>query len=149
MSAAVIVVEPVTEVTEDLVEAFGRLLPQLHPTLPLPTAETLEEVLQCEATTFLVARDGAQGPIIGTACLVVYRTPSRLHARLENVIVDEPARGQGVGEALTSEAVLRAHAAGCSVIELNSNPRREVANRLYQRLGFERHHTNNYWIKFD
>jgi ribosomal protein S18 acetylase RimI-like enzyme len=149
MSAAIIVVEPVTSVTPDLVEALERLLPQLHPTLPLPTAQVLQDVLECDATTFLVARDGAQGAVIGTACLVVYRTPSRLHARLENVIVDEPSRGQGVGEALTSEAVRRARAAGCSVIELNTNPRREVANRLYQRLGFERHHTNNYWIKFE
>jgi GNAT superfamily N-acetyltransferase len=149
MTAAVIVIEPVTAVTPDLVSAMGRLLPQLHPTLPLPTAEVLEDVLRCEATTLLVARDGAHGPVIGTACVVVYRTPSRLHGRLENVIVDDPARGRGVGAALISEAVRRAREAGCSVIELNTNPRREVANRLYQRLDFERHHTNNYWIKFE
>ena len=148
MSTSVIVVEPVTSVTLDLVAAMGRLLPQLHPTLPLPTAEVLDDVLQCQATTLLVAREGAQGPVVGTACVVVYRTPSRLHARLENVIVDDPARGRGVGAALTSEAVRRAREAGCSVIELNTNPRREEANRLYQRLGFERHHTNNFWIKF-
>jgi ribosomal protein S18 acetylase RimI-like enzyme len=148
MSTSVIVVEPVTSVSPDLVEAMARLLPQLHPTLPLPTAAVLEEVLQGQATTMLVARDGAQGRVIGTACVVVYRTPSRLHARLENVIVDDPARGRGVGAELTSQAVRLAREAGCSVIELNTNPRREVANRLYQRLRFERHHTNNYWIKF-
>ncbi|HEX3247556.1 MAG TPA: GNAT family N-acetyltransferase [Chloroflexota bacterium] len=148
MTASTIVVEPVTSVSPELVEALGGLLPQLHPTLPLPTAAVLEEVLRCEATTLLVAREGAQGPVIGTACVVVYRTPSRQHARLENVIVDHSARGQGVGAALTSEAVRRARDAGCSVIELNTNPRREAANRLYQRLRFERHHTNNYWIKF-
>jgi ribosomal protein S18 acetylase RimI-like enzyme len=144
-----IVVEPVTEITPDLIRALERLIPQLHPTLPLPTATELNEMLLSPAATLLVAREGEGGAVIGTATVVLYRTPSRMHARLENVIVDEPSRGRGAGAALTSEAVRLAQAGGASVIELNSNPRREAANRLYQRLGFERHHTNNYWIKFE
>ena len=144
-----IVIEPVNEITPDLVKALERLIPQLHPTLPLPSVTELNQILASPATTLLVAREGDGRSVIGTATVVLYRTPSRMHARLENVIVDEPSRGQGAGAALTSEAVRLAQAGGASVIELNTNSRREVANRLYQRLGFERHHTNNYWMKFE
>jgi GNAT superfamily N-acetyltransferase len=143
-----IVVEPAKRVTPDLIAAMERLIPQSFPALPLPTATELNQVIDSPATTLLVARDGSDGAVIGTATVVLYRTPARMHARLENVIVDEPARGQGAGAALTSEAIRLAREGGASVIELNTNPRREVANRLYLRLGFERHHTNNYWIKF-
>jgi ribosomal protein S18 acetylase RimI-like enzyme len=143
-----IAVESVTELTPELVEVFERLMPQSHPTLPPPTRLELEQVVTGEATTLLLARDGETGAALGTATLVVYRTPARLHARLENVVVDEPARGRGAGEALTRESVKLAQQLGASVIELNTNPRREVANRLYQRVGFEQHHTNCYWIKF-
>jgi ribosomal protein S18 acetylase RimI-like enzyme len=146
---AEIVVETVRSITPELVAAFERLLPQSHPTLSPPTVAELDQVVESPATTLLIARDPESAEVIGTATVVLYRTPSRKHARLENVIVDEPARGRGAGSALTSEAVRLAQEGGASVIELNTNPRREVANRLYQRLGFERHHTNNYWIKFE
>ena len=53
--------------------------------------------------TFLVARDDEDGRIIGTLTLVLYRVSSGLKGRIEDVIVDESARGQGVGEALTRE----------------------------------------------
>ena len=146
---AEIVVETVRSITPELVAAFERLIPQSHPTLPTPTVAELDQVVESPATTLLVARDPESAEVIGTATVVLYRTPSRMHARLENVVVDEPARGRGAGAALTSEAVRLAQDRGASVIELNTNPRREVANRLYQRLGFERHYTNNYWIKFE
>lgn len=142
-----ITVEAVSSVTPELLAAFERLMPQSHPALPLPTLADLELVVSSDATTLLVAL-GEDRQVLGTATVVIYRTPARLHARLENVVVDEPARGQGAGEALTREAVRLAQAAGASVIELNTNPRRESANRLYQRVGFDRHHTNAYWIKF-
>ena len=50
--------------------------------------------------TLLVARDDDDGRIIGTLTLVLYRVSSGLKGRIEDVIVDESARGQGVGEAL-------------------------------------------------
>ena len=148
MRTQTVVIEEATELHPDLVEAFQRLMPQSHPTLSPPTEPELHEVIRSASTRLLLARDGDGGAVIGTATVVLYRTPARMHARLENVVVDEPARGRGAGEALTREAVKIAQDAGASVIELNTNARREVANRLYQRVGFARHHTNCYWIKF-
>jgi len=67
---------------------------------------------------------------------------SGLKGRIEDVIVDESARGQGVGEALTREGMKRASEAGVLMLELTSMPYRQAANRLYKRLGFVRKPTN-------
>ena len=142
-----IVIERAASASPELVEAFARLQPQLHD-YPPPTEAELVEIVASPTTRLLLARDGQGGRIVGSATAVLYRTPSRMHARIENVVVDEPARGQGIGEAQTREAIRLAREAGASVIELNSNPRREAANRLYRRLGFTIHETNNYWLRF-
>src|SRR5207245_1485069 len=76
--------------------------------------------------------------------LLVYRIPTGLKARIDDVVVDEAARGQGAGEALTREAMRLAAEAGARTVELTSRPEREAANRLYRRLGFERRETNLY-----
>ena len=94
--------------------------------------------------TVLVARDSTDGAIVGTATLITYRVSSGLKGRLEDVIVDESARGRGVGEALTREVMTRANDAQVLMLELTSMPYRETANRLYKRLGFVRKPTNVY-----
>ncbi|MED5220550.1 MAG: GNAT family N-acetyltransferase, partial [Actinomycetota bacterium] len=70
--------------------------------------------------------------------------PTGLRAWIEDVVVDEAARGQGVGEALNREAIGRAQAEGATTVDLTSRPSREAANRLYQRLGFQERSTNVY-----
>jgi ribosomal protein S18 acetylase RimI-like enzyme len=60
------------------------------------------------------------------------------------VVVDESARGRGVGEALTLRAIDMAGEENAKTVDLTSRPSREAANRLYQRLGFERRDTNVY-----
>jgi len=67
-----------------------------------------------------------------------------LRAWIEDVAVDEAARGEGIGEALSRAAVDHARAHGARTIELTSRPAREVANRLYRKLGFEIRNTNVY-----
>ena len=58
--------------------------------------------------------------------------------------MDDEARGRGIGEALTREAMRLAAVAGVRSVELTSAPGREAANRLYRRLGFEQRATNVY-----
>jgi ribosomal protein S18 acetylase RimI-like enzyme len=134
-------IEQVTEADEELVEVIRRLLPQLSEARTPPTLEQLAETVAGE--TMLVARD-EDGKIIGTLTLITYRVSSGLKARIEDVIVDESARGQGVGEALAREAMSRATTAGARMVELTSMPYREAANRLYRRLGFVNKRTNVY-----
>lgn len=136
-------IEVVTEVTTELVEAFARLVPQLSSSSPPPGAAELAEIVESPATTLLVART-PEGDIAGTLTLAVFRIPTQVRAWIEDVVVDETARGRGVGEALNEEAIRRAGAAGVRNVDLTSRPSREAANRLYRRLGFELRETNVY-----
>lgn len=135
-------IEQIHEATEELAQAIRRLLPQLTEARTPPTLEQLAETVAGQ--TMLVARDDEDGSIIGTLTLVMYRVSSGLKGRIEDVIVDESARGQGIGEALTREAMTRANEARVLMLELTSMPYRESANRLYKRLGFVRKPTNVY-----
>ena len=132
-------IEQLTEADGELVEVVARLLPQLTEARTPPTLEKLKETVSTQ--TMLVARDD-DGRIIGTLTLVLYRVASGLKGRIEDVIVDESARGQGIGEALTREGMKRASEAGVLMLELTSMPYRQAANRLYKRLGFVRKPTN-------
>jgi ribosomal protein S18 acetylase RimI-like enzyme len=133
----------VTEVTSDLVEAFARLVPQLSSSNPPPSRADLVEMAESPASVLLVARDRA-GTIVGSLTLALFRVPTGLRAWIEDVVVDESARGAGAGEALVMNAVRRAKKAGARSVDLTSRPSREAANRLYVRLGFETRTTNVY-----
>src|SRR5260370_7709558 len=91
-------IEAVTEATPEVYEALARLLPQLNPQLPVPTMERLQAIVADPAVTLLLARDGEQ--IVGTTTVIVYTTPFWIKARLDEVVVDESARGKGPGPAL-------------------------------------------------
>lgn len=130
-------------VSPELVAAFERLIPQLSSSSPPPSQNELEEMVGSPASVLLVARD-AGGPIIGSLTLALFRVPTGLRAWIEDVVVDETSRGAGTGEALVTEALARARAAGARSVDLTSRPSRESANRLYQRLGFEERTTNVY-----
>ena len=136
-------VEAVEAVTPELVEAFARLVPQLSRSSPPPDAEALAAIVASPACTLLVARDGS-GTVAGSLTLVVFPIPTGTRAWIEDVVVDEAARGAGVGAALNEAALDHARALGAKTVDLTSRPSREAANRLYQRLGFEPRETNVY-----
>ncbi len=137
------IVREATEVTAELVDAFERLIPQLSRSNPPPSAAELDEIVRSPATVLLVAESDS-GVIVGSLTLALFRIPTGLRAWIEDVVVDESARGAGVGEALNREALDRARAAGATTVDLTSRPSREAANRLYRRLGFEQRDTNVY-----
>lgn len=141
-------IEEATEVTDELVEAFVRLTPQLSASNPPPSREQLREMVDSPCITLLVARAPDEaGPIAGSLTLAMFRIPTGLRAWIEDVVVDNAYRGQGIGEALTREALKVAQAAGATTVDLTSRPSREAANRLYQRVGFEKRETNVYRYK--
>ena len=125
-----------------LVGAFARLHPQLSSSPP-PDAAALERIVDHPANTVLIARDGA-GEIVGAMILVLFPLASGLRAWIEDVVVDESARGRGIGAALNRRAIEIARQAGARTVDLTSRPDREAANRLYARLGFNQRNTNVY-----
>jgi ribosomal protein S18 acetylase RimI-like enzyme len=128
-------VEVLEKVTGEVVEAFGRLLPQLSRSAPPLGQAELDAIVSCPANTVLLARSA--GVIAGTLTLVMFPLPSGLRAWIEDVVVDESARGQGIGETLTRDALRIAGEAGARTVDLTSRPSREAAGRLYERVGFQ------------
>lgn len=135
-------IEIATEVSDELVEAFARLIPQLSKSSPPPTATELAEMVSSDASDVLIAR--VDGRVAGTLTLVTFRIPTGVRAWIEDVVVDDAARGHGVGDALNRFALDLARQKGAKTVDLTSRPSREAANRLYQRIGFQPRETNVY-----
>ncbi|MBJ7367964.1 MAG: GNAT family N-acetyltransferase [Ilumatobacteraceae bacterium] len=131
-----------TEVTDELVQAFAQLIPQLSSSNPPPSREQLQAIISSDASTVFMAR--VDGHIVGSLTLAVFLIPTATRAWIEDVVVAESARGHGVGEALNTAAIAEARRRGAVTVELTSRPSRESANRLYQRLGFVARDTNVY-----
>ena len=133
-------IEIVETPTDEVVAALARLLPQLSSSAP-PNATEWATIIAGGATVFVARVDGA---IVGSLTLVMYRIATGLKAWIEDVVVDEAARGHGVGEALNFAAIEEARRRGAKAVSLTSRPSREAANRLYQRIGFSARDTNVY-----
>ena len=134
-------VEIATSLTPAIVDAVRRLVPQLSRSNPPPDTVELGEVVASPATDLFIALDDG-GTIVGMSTLVTFRIPTARRAWIEDVVVDETARGRGVGDALTRAMVDRARELGAATVDLTSRPRRDAANRLYQRAGCVQRDTN-------
>lgn len=135
-------IEIAHEATDELVAAMASLIPQLSKSNPPPTKSELAQLIASEASTIFVAR--VEGRIVGSLTLAMFRIPTGIRAWIEDVVVDESARGHGVGEALNRAAIAEAKRRGAKTVDLTSRPSREAANRLYLRLGFVARETNVY-----
>ncbi len=138
-------IEIVEQVTPEVVDAFGRLLPQLSASASRLSAEDLHEILEAEATTMFAAV--TDEGVVGMLILAMFRIPTGVRAWIEDVVVDERARGKGVGTALTRRAIAYARRHGARTVDLTSRPSREAANAMYAKVGFVRRDTNVY--RFD
>ena len=99
-------------------------------------------MIESPASDVLIAVDG--DVILGALTLIVFRIPTGVRAWIEDVVVDDAARGRGVGDALNRFALDLARSKGAKTVDLTSRPSREAANRLYRRLGFVARDTNVY-----
>jgi ribosomal protein S18 acetylase RimI-like enzyme len=135
-------IEIATEVTAELTASLATLIPQLSGSADPVTEDVLRRVLADPAITMFVAHH--EGNIVGSLTLAVFTIPTGSRAWIEDVVVDESARGLGAGEALTLAALDSAKVKGATSVDLTSRPSREAANRLYLRMGFVARETNVY-----
>jgi ribosomal protein S18 acetylase RimI-like enzyme len=138
--SADVTIEVADRATQEVLDGLNRILPQLSSSAPPLSLEQLDEI--CVNDTVFIARDG--GVIVGSLTLVIFRLPTGLRAWIEDVVVDEAARGKGVGEKLNKAAIKATFDSGARTLDLTSRPSREAANRLYQKLGFKARETNVY-----
>ncbi|GAD87062.1 MULTISPECIES: GNAT family N-acetyltransferase [Nocardia] len=137
-----VVIDIVTQVDDETLTALTDLLPQLSTTAAPLTRDVLEAVIDSTSTRLLIAR--VDGAIVGALTLVMYTIPTGLRARIEDVVVDQAARGHGIGRGLTTAALAIAIDHGARTVDLTSTPKRSAANQLYQRLGFAPRQSTTY-----
>ena len=82
--------------------------------------------------------------VVGMLTIGLYYSPTGSKAWIEDVVVDNAYRGQGLGRMLVAEAIEQAREWGAQTLMLTSNPKRIAANALYRSLGFEPKETNVY-----
>jgi ribosomal protein S18 acetylase RimI-like enzyme len=142
-------IDQVSEMSDELFQACKRLIPQLTHNNPAPTQQELSLLLASSASTLFAAYHKDFGiEIVGLATVVIYRVPTGLRGYIEDVVVDERARGKRIGEALSQRCLEKAEQEGATQVMLTSNPGRSAANRLYRRMGFEQRKTNVYKYRF-
>lgn len=94
-----------------------------------------------QGNRLIVAESGGQ--VVGTLQLTLLPGLSRkgmLRAQIEAVRVAASFRGHGLGRQMLSWAIGEARRAGCGMVQLTSDKRRESAIRFYSSLGFAASH---------
>jgi ribosomal protein S18 acetylase RimI-like enzyme len=135
-------IETITAITPSVANSIAALVDQLSSSAKAPAQDELETIVNAPGTVLLAVRQS--GRLVGMLTLVVFAIPTGIRAIIEDVVVDEQYRGQGVAQALTKEALVQAEAAGARTVDLTSRPSREAANRLYKKLGFQKRESNVY-----
>jgi GNAT superfamily N-acetyltransferase len=132
----------VRKVTAELLATVNGLLPQLSEASRPMNAADLAAVVGAEASLLFMAVE--EEKYYGMLTLICFAAPTGRRARIEDLVVDEKARGKGVGRRLVAHAIDAAAAWGARAVDLTSNPARLAANRLYQQMGFEARTTHVY-----
>lgn len=124
--------------TADLSEIV-RLLAQLG--YPSNVEELAERWVAWERDGNLaLVADVGDGKLLGVGTLHLTRVLHRPHpvGRITALVVDETARGHGIGKAIVREAEVVLRNAGCGLLEITSNLRRTDAHAFYESLGYEK-----------
>ena len=140
-----ITIEELKEASSKSLGDINALLHQLSERLPECTLELLKKIVVDSNTELWVVED--EDRIVGMATLAIVTIPEGQRAQIEDVVVDEKYRGQGLGEKLSKKLIERARERSASSITLSSRSERVAANKLYQKLGFSDWPTNVYKLK--
>jgi ribosomal protein S18 acetylase RimI-like enzyme len=139
------VLQKVTELTDEVLTSVQSLVRLLGEQKPIPTSDDLTRLIHSENSFLIVARfPDDNSPIVGMFSLAIYRVPTGGRAILEDLVVDTNYRNKGIARAMVQRAIEIAHSAGADVLSLTSNPSRVEANQLYITMGFTKRDTNSY-----
>ncbi|PIR87502.1 MAG: GNAT family N-acetyltransferase [Candidatus Harrisonbacteria bacterium CG10_big_fil_rev_8_21_14_0_10_49_15] len=138
-------IETLNEVNEDVIIQLNALLAQLSESRPTIDTARLRELVSDKNLKIIVAIES--GKIVGTGSLVLVDQLTTKKGSIEDVVVDEAYRGQGLGKAIMNELIAIAKESGAKKISLTSRPTRTAANALYPKLGFKLKETNFYELE--
>ena len=137
-------IEEITNLAELDFGQMTQLMHQLNPELVV-TEEMVRQTIEAPDSHLYVMRDGARA--IGCATLGVFNSPTGRKASIEDVVVLDEYRGQGLGKQLILHLIEEAKQLAPIKVQLTSRPERIAANKLYQSLGFTKRDTNIYVMK--
>jgi GNAT superfamily N-acetyltransferase len=123
-------------------DTLGATRERLGPPLPQSYYDAFAAIDRDPNIELVVADSG--GTAIGTVQITYVPGLSRQgmwRATIEAVRIAATERGKGIGAAMIHEAIARAKARGCGLVQLTSDRSREDAKRFYERLGFTHSHT--------
>ncbi len=124
--------------SDNAVLDLNQLLPQMSEHGKVMTFDYLGDLLAAPGV-LAVAKDGDQ--IVGCAYLAIEKIPTKIKGWIEDVVVDERYRGQGLAKRLLQLLLDAARGAGCMHVNLTSRPERGAAQHLYGQLGFAQRST--------
>jgi ribosomal protein S18 acetylase RimI-like enzyme len=125
---------------------INRLFLQLSSSGRQITLTDLRKTLSNKDLYVIVLRD--KNRIIGMGSIMMIRYLFGLWGNIEDVVVDQEYRRQGLGKKLMKKLISIGKQKKVNGVNLTSRPSRVAANKLYKKLGFKRKETNFYQLKF-
>ena len=105
----------------------------------------LRHIVANKNAVMIVVQDGAR--VVGMGTLYMVRKVGKHVGYIEDIVVSHEYRGQGLGKKIMRSLITAARKQKLAYLFLTSNSKREAANKLYERLGFEIVETNPYRLK--
>jgi ribosomal protein S18 acetylase RimI-like enzyme len=132
-----ITIREIREATPEVLQAVNRLLPQLSDSARPISLNQLEDILN--QVNFYLIGAYLEQKIVGMATICYHKTITkpRGFGHIEDVVVDRPYRDKGIGSQIMDELHKIAKVNLLEKVKWTSNPEREPANKMYQRLGFK------------
>ena len=127
-----------------VVEDYERIYPlffQLWPGMTLNKGlmrKTYVRALKSKENRYLCAT--VEGAVVGFCSLNIRESlwQQGLLAHIDEIVVDQQYRGQGIGAKLLEKAAVYAKKKGCARIELDSALHRKAAHRFYEKREYDR-----------
>lgn len=141
-----IIITQLKTATPEICDAIRNLTKQIGKNYKELTNQDINDMLQSSCNHLIVASH--KDTIIGMITVLIFRIPYVKKGYIDDLIVDENYRGQGLGKRLLDEALKIAKEKGVAYVDFTSRPSRLAGNSLYEKLGFKRRDTNIYRLVY-
>lgn len=135
-----ITVSQLTKTSQENVKELELLSSMLHGDERYSSSDEITDILLNPSIVFIVAKDEER--IIGMGSLYFHQKVGKLASYIEDVVVDDAYRGQGLGAKIVQTLIDAGRERGALSITLTSRPERVPAHKLYEKLGFKKYDTN-------
>lgn len=137
------IIKEINTLSPAIQKVIQHLIDLLVTTPYTASQETLMALVGSENSHLFLACNESEN-IMGMLTVGIYYSPTGKKAWIEDVVVNDTYRGQGIGEKLVQHAVDFAKTKDVNLLMLTSHPSRIAANKLYPRVGFNKRETNVY-----